>query len=78
MNQTPACTVIDGRGLEPPEPFVRTMAALDAMGAGESVLLLLPREPHPLYQALERQAFLHQTQRTVDGVFEIRIWRKTD
>jgi TusA-related sulfurtransferase len=75
VSQRPVGKVVDGRGLEPPGPFELTMAALDAIDPGESVLLLLPREPHPLYQVLDRQGFLHRTQRTPDGGYEIRIWR---
>ena len=64
---------VDGRDLEPPEPFVRTMAALDAIVPGERVRLLLGREPFPLYRALERNGFEWQTERAAGGVFSILI-----
>jgi tRNA 2-thiouridine synthesizing protein A len=75
--RVPAC-VIDGRGMEPPEPFERVMAALAQIDAGEQVLLILPREPFPLYRVLEGAGFAWQTKRpgeTADGVFEILIGR---
>ena len=75
MSHRPVGKVVNGHGLVPPEPFELTMAALDAIDPGQSVLLLLPREPHPLFQVLDRQGFLHRTQRTPDGHYEIRIWR---
>lgn len=75
MNQPPVVTTIDGRGLEPPEPFVLTMQALQAMDPAQALRLLLPREPFPLYQALERSGHSHQTRQTSDGTFEILIWR---
>jgi uncharacterized protein (DUF2249 family) len=78
MSQTKATKTIDGRGLEPPEPFVLTMDALNASSYGEKVLLLLPREPYPLYQALDVNGFSHQTRRTPDGTFEILCWRNSE
>ncbi|MDO8706596.1 MAG: DUF2249 domain-containing protein [Sulfuricaulis sp.] len=78
MNQPKVIKVIDARGLEPPEPFVLTMDALNASGPGEAVLLLLSREPYPLYQALDRNGFSHQTRRTPDGTVEILSWRNPD
>lgn len=75
MSQTKADKVIDARCMEPPEPFVLTMEALDTIGPDEKLLLILTREPHPLYRALELNGFLHQTERTATGDVEILIWR---
>ncbi len=71
-----ANVVIDAREMEPPEPFVRTMEALDGIGPGEKLLLLLSREPHPLYRALDINGFSWATERKPDGLVEILIWRK--
>jgi tRNA 2-thiouridine synthesizing protein A len=76
MNPARADRIIDARDMEPPEPFVRTMEALDGIGAGEKLLLLLSREPHPLYRALEINGFAWQTERKPDGLVEILIWHK--
>jgi hypothetical protein len=70
-----AVTLIDGRDLEPPEPFVRTMQALAASEPGQRVLLRLMREPFPLYQALASQGYAWQTERGADGTVEVLIWR---
>ncbi|MBP6854437.1 MAG: DUF2249 domain-containing protein, partial [Rhodoferax sp.] len=52
--QTPRISrTIDGRALEPPEPLVLTLDALETLGEHEQLLLLLDREPLPLYHALE-------------------------
>jgi uncharacterized protein (DUF2249 family) len=67
--------VIDGRLMTPPEPFERTMEALDSLPDGEQLLLLLYREPHPLYRALDLSGYRHQTVIGDDGTHEIRIWR---
>lgn len=67
---------IDGRHLEPPEPFVKTMEALDQISPGQKVRLLIAREPFPLYRALELNGFSWQTARTVDGDVEVLIWHR--
>lgn len=76
MRQTPADKTIDGRGLEPPEPFVLTMDALGVMEPDQKLLLILAREPYPLYRALQNQGYAYQTEVTLHGTFEILIWRK--
>lgn len=78
MNPPRAIKVVDGRGLEPPEPFVLTMDALNASSPEEAVLLLLRREPHPLYQVLDTNGFSHQTRRAPDDTVEILIWRSPE
>ena len=75
MSQTPADKVIDARALAPPEPFVLTMEALDGLGPQEKLLLILNREPHPLYRALERDGYAHQAEHAADGTVNILIWR---
>jgi len=66
--------VIDARGLEPPEPFVLTMDALDRLPRGEKLLLVLYREPFPLYKALANNGFSHEAERLPDGTVEVLIW----
>ncbi len=67
--------VVDARYLEPPEPFTQTMEMLDALKEGEQMLLLLFREPHPLYNVLRRHGHAWQTTLQADGTFEILITR---
>lgn len=76
MGQTPADKTIDARWLEPPEPFVLTMEALQTLGPQEKLLLILTREPHPLYRVLEKDGFLYQSEVTLHGTVEILIWLK--
>lgn len=66
--------LVDGRHLEPPEPFVRTMEALDTIVPGQQVRLLLAREPFPLYRALELNGYTWRTEHLPDGDVEILIW----
>jgi TusA-related sulfurtransferase len=68
--------VIDARDWEPPEPFVATMDTLAVMAPNARLLLILTREPHPLYRALLKQGYRYDAQFTAEGVFEILIWRE--
>lgn len=69
-------TLVDARGLLPPEPMERTLAALDDIHDTEDeVLLLLYREPLPLYQVLQRNGYCHATEADLDGTFRIHIRR---
>lgn len=67
--------VVDARYMEPPEPFVRTMELLDTLNPGEPMLLLLFREPHPLYKVLRQNGYTYEAELVADGTFEILIWR---
>jgi uncharacterized protein (DUF2249 family) len=67
--------IVDARFLEPPEPFVRTMEMLDTLQPGEEMLLLLYREPHPLYRVLAQNGHRHRAELLPDGTFEILITR---
>lgn len=75
MNPTRAHHTIDARDMEPPEPFVLTMDALATLEPSHTLLLILNREPHPLYRALQKQGYTYQTEVTLQGTFEILIWR---
>ena len=68
--------VIDGRSMEPPEPFVQTMEALEHLGAGQKVLLIARHEPFPLYRALDLNGFSWQTKKMPDGSAEVLIWHR--
>ena len=58
------------------EPFVQTIEALDSITPGQKVMLLIGREPLPLYRALELNGYSWQTERAADGTFEILMWHK--
>ena len=68
--------VVDARYLEPPEPFVRVMEALDHFldpSPPESIRLLLFREPFPLYKVLDEHGYYRMTTLESDGTFMIDI-----
>ena len=58
MSHPKASHVVDARYMEPPEPFVQTMEMLDTLKPGEKMLLLLYREPHPLYKVSGHDLYL--------------------
>lgn len=64
---------IDGRGMQPPRPFEMVMDALCQLEPGESMLVLLDREPIPLYRVLQRNGYRHHATKFDDGHFEIEI-----
>lgn len=76
MSETKADKIIDGRDLEPPEPFLLTMEALDEIQPGQTILLRLGREPFPLYRALQLNGYAWETSRFDDGTVEILIWHR--
>lgn len=65
--------VIDARDMEPPGPFEAVMEALCTLKPGQRVLLILDREPLPLYHVLERNGYVYRATRHVDGRVEIEI-----
>ncbi|MDP3218796.1 MAG: DUF2249 domain-containing protein [Deltaproteobacteria bacterium] len=64
---------IDARDLEPPEPLEKVMQALPLLRPGQSIRLLLLREPFPLYPILVARGYGHETQMQADGSYVILI-----
>ncbi|MBS0273956.1 MAG: DUF2249 domain-containing protein [Proteobacteria bacterium] len=56
---------LDNRGLEPPEPMVRTLAEIEKMKQGEVIEALLEREPVFLYRELAKRG--HSWKGDFDG-----------
>lgn len=69
----PALQELDVRDLLPPEPFMRIMAALSELPPNASLLVLIHREPLPLYEVLREQGYLWQTSPQAGGEFQILI-----
>ena len=68
------CVVeVDARFLQSPEPFERTVEALDRLQPGAELRLLIHREPHPLYQMLQQSGYVYRSEQTDDGFWSIRI-----
>ena len=54
---SPTPVIVDARGLMPPEPLNLTLEALDTLPPDGEVILLLYREPGPLYDILRRNGY---------------------
>ena len=67
---------IDVRGLEPPQPMVRILEAVDGLRAGDHLEVLHERRPIFLYPQLEERGFLHETSEPAPGLVRIVIRRR--
>ncbi|HUH93078.1 MAG TPA: DUF2249 domain-containing protein [Casimicrobiaceae bacterium] len=64
---------LDVRGLEPPEPLERVLAALEALPARDSLLLKIDCRPVPLYRILDRDGYLYDERPGSESLYEITI-----
>ena len=71
--KAPEALVVDGRGLTPPEPMERVVAALDHVQPGQQIRFLIHRQPYPLYDLLNRHHYRYETTPLPEGGFEILI-----
>jgi len=58
---------IDARGLEPPEPLIRILAALETLPAGSILRAHTDREPCHLFGEAAQRGFNHQSNGQPDG-----------
>jgi uncharacterized protein (DUF2249 family) len=70
--------LLDVGGLEPPEPMVRILDALDQLSPDEGLRVLIDRDPLPLYQILRRYGYQHRTTPQPDFRYEVLIWLVPD
>ena len=71
----PRARLLDVRGLEPPEPMVKILEALERLAPGETLEVLHERRPMLLYPQLDDRGFVHETDEVERGVTRIRIQR---
>lgn len=64
----PAGTLLDNRGLQPPEPMIRILDALEHLQPGEVLEAINEREPQFLYPQLEERGAGIRVDRRADGV----------
>lgn len=67
--------VVDVRGLEPPQPMVRVLEALDGLGVGQRLEVIHDRRPLFLYPQLDERGFVHATDEPEPGVVRITVRR---
>jgi len=66
---------LDNRGLEPPEPMVRTLEGVETLSPGQTLAALLPREPLFLFEQLEARGCLWRGAFEPEGHYRIVIRR---
>lgn len=66
---------LDVTGLEPPEPLVRTLAALERLAPHATLVQVNVREPQHLFPMLRERGFTHESERSADGRVLTRIRR---
>lgn len=67
---------IDVRGLEPPEPMLRTLEALEALPEACALLHVNVRVPQLLLPILRERGFDFQIDESHRGEVHVRIWRR--
>ena len=69
-----ADVILDVRGLEPPEPMVRTLEALEILPATRTLLHVNVRVPQLLLPILLERGFRFEIDETRVGEVRVRIW----
>lgn len=66
-------TELDNRGLQPPQPMLRTLKALEESRAGDRVVIHNDRVPMFLIEELVRLGYPYQVEAQTDGSARITI-----
>lgn len=64
---------LDVRGLQPPEPLERVLDALDWLVPGKRLVMLIDREPLPLYRILDRNGYRYRATMQDTGTVTVEI-----
>ncbi len=75
MKERGSIMILDNRGLEPPQPMIRTLTALENLKEGEVLTIINDRRPMFLYEQLEELGYQQRTEQQEDGSFKIEIFR---
>lgn len=57
------------------EPFHKIMAAVDALGDDEQLVLFSTFEPRPLLKVMESKGFTHESEEQQDGDWRVTFTR---
>lgn len=69
----PKVHYLDNRGLEPPQPMIRTLSKLEKIGENETLVIHNDRQPMFLYPELEELGYSHETEEAPEGGYRITI-----
>ena len=65
--------MLDNRGLEPPQPMLRVLAALDASGPHDTIVALTDRMPLLLFDELNERGLVYSAEQQPDGAHRVTI-----
>ncbi len=69
-------TLVDARGLQPPEPMVRILTAVENAAPGATLHALTDRRPIHLYGELDQRNVAYQSTEQTDGSWVTRLTRR--
>lgn len=69
----PATVLLDNRGLEPPQPMIRTLAALERCRPGDAVIIHNDRVPMFLIEELHSLGYPYEVEEQPDGSAKVTI-----
>ena len=69
-------TVLDVRGLEPPQPMLRVLQEIDRLGPSAELEVRHDRRPVFLYPQLDERGFVHETDEPEPGLVRVLIRRE--
>ncbi|QHS24410.1 DUF2249 domain-containing protein [Virgibacillus sp. MSP4-1] len=64
---------LDNRGLQPPQPMMRTLDKLEELEQGEQLSIINDRRPMFLFQELDEHGIRYECEPYEDGGFIITI-----
>lgn len=67
--------IVDCRELEPPEPMVKVLEAVNDMAEDEAVLMIHRKVPRLLFSKLDELGFSHELTEETEGLVKLLIWR---
>lgn len=71
----PPDIMLDNRGLEPPQPMVRTLEAIVDLKDGQRIIGEFDRTPMFLLPKLEEMGYSHEVDQKEDGKATVTIWK---
>jgi len=69
---------VDCRDLEPPEPLVKVLEAIEEMRNDEAVLMIHRKRPRLLFPKLREKGLSFSMTEAPDESIELLIWRDKD
>jgi len=73
LDGEPKVVSLDNRGLEPPQPMIRTLSALDRCRPGDEVHIHNDRVPMFLIEELQNLGYSYTVEEQLDGSAKVKI-----